>query len=172
MPDGAVIVGVVGVLTSGVIGPTVLNRIQTNRDSRTDLRTALDSATEPLVSAAVAWVRAHAFDTARPADFDQRLGDLMPLVYLVESHALRLEMRFDGDLPRAYGATGGAVSEQARVLWDHSRGRYPSRSQVEAALAEADVVYADAYRRFVADAQHWDRGAERGFWRWASPVRR
>jgi len=51
MADGAVIVGVTGILTTGVLAPLVGARVAALREERIDRRQAVDAASEALTSA-------------------------------------------------------------------------------------------------------------------------
>ncbi len=155
MADGAVVVGVVGILTSGVLGPLVLHHANKERDSRQDQRNALDAATEPLAAARgqIAWLQMH---DPEGDEWAERYEEMYQQLHLVTSHSLRLKMRFGPrtELTKAYAAAGHTSAQQAHVLWDEHGGQMSS-DDAAARFDEVDLLYVDAYERFVAECRRW-----------------
>ena len=49
------------------------------------------------------------------------MEQLLHQVYLLESHNLKLHMRFgDAEVTKSYGAAGGALSRQATAMWHNA----------------------------------------------------
>ncbi len=80
------------------------------------------------------------------------MEQLLHQIYLLESHSMKLHMRFgDAEVTKSYGAAGGALSKQAAAMWDNSHGQFKTAAELKAKMAEADKVYDGAYLAF-ADA--------------------
>ena len=156
--DGAVVIGVVAVLTSGVFGPMVLYYSQKRRDGLTDHRAALDAAIDPLAKARaqVSWLQASGFrrDPDR-AERDRRFEDLLHQAQLLEAHLVKLQIRFGEPLAGAYGGAAGAVNEQAGILWRRRSGVIPTVAQFDQEMHEAESVYVGEYTRFIELGRAW-----------------
>jgi hypothetical protein len=159
MADGAVLIGVTAVLTSGVLGPLVLHHTQKDRDSLSDQRTALDAAIQPLAEcrAQGAWLQAWAFETRTDqAEVEKRAEELLDLTHLVEAHGVKLQIRFgDCKLVTSYLAAGGALNEQASIFWRRRAGVIPTVAQYDEEMRSAETIYRDAYARFIELASSW-----------------
>jgi hypothetical protein len=153
--DGTAIVGVVGILTSGIFGPMLTHRIQARREKAQDERETLDAATEPL-AAATAQVQALRPRALKPKDpeWDEDITQLLTQIYLVESHQMKLHMRFGNSaLTNGYGAAGGALADQAGAMWDNAHGKYKKADDFNARMAKADRIYNRSYFAFVDAAR-------------------
>jgi hypothetical protein len=160
-----VIVGVAGLVGTTIVGPLIQHHIQKDRESQDDVRRTLDAATEPLVAVTglLALTTSKLFDDRVPeAERAALLDQLQTQVYLVESHVLKLSMRFGAQslLVQAYGAAGGARAKQAEYLWDRREGLIKQFSEYEQRMNEAEAVYDAAYESFIQEARkfHEDSG--------------
>jgi hypothetical protein len=153
MADGAVIVGVAAVLTSGVLGPLVLHQAQKDRDDRADVRATLDAAAEPLAIARAhdMWLGAFAFDSGmQRAEVTERLTAFLEQGHIVEAHALKLELRFPGsELAGSYKTASGALGTKGAAVVHRMSGITPTVAVYDQAREAAEREYRDAYTRFV-----------------------
>jgi hypothetical protein len=153
MADGAVIVGVAAVLTSGVLGPLVLHQTQKDRDDRDDIRATVDAAAEPLaiVRSHDVWLEAFAFDNRTPrTEVAARMTAMIEQGHIVEAHALKLELRFpDSELPGAYQDAGAALGAKAGAVLRRSYGITPTVVAYDQEREAAEHEYNRAYARFV-----------------------
>lgn len=147
MADGTVIVGVTGIVTSGVLGPYVAHKTQQTRARQDDRVTALDQAIGALTGTAgeAAWLETRAFGP-KGGDWDERMKALLAQVYALRGHHFQLEMRF-GEVPltSAYLGAAETLREVAAILWDHSHGKFKTAEEVDGKLDEARVVYRKMY---------------------------
>lgn len=156
MADGAVIVGVAAVLTSGVLGPLVVHQAQKDRDDRDDVRAVIDAAAEALavVRSHDAWLEAFAFESTTANDLVRsRIVEMLERGHAVEAQALKLELRFPGsELAGAYQAAGLALGSKAGVALRHWYGITPTRASYEQERESEENEYRVAYELFVRRA--------------------
>jgi hypothetical protein len=159
MADGAVILGVTGILTTGILGPIVAHHIQKDRETRTDHRVAIDEATDALVRASSRLAAGAGQTFSSASNTEERRAGLDALqedLFAVEGHSLKLEMRLgERSLTDAYKAAGGAMVRQGEVLWDNLHGKYAKLEDVRRELEEADRVWRGAYEAFLRSARAW-----------------
>jgi hypothetical protein len=153
MADGAVIVGVTAVLTSGVVGPMVLHQMQKDRDDRSDVRAALDAAAEALATARAhdVWISSFAFDDRTPSEqIKERIVAMLEQAHIVAAHAPKLEIRYpDSELAGAYEVAGTSLIGKTGAVLRRAYGITPNAATYNLEREGAEREYLAAYTRFV-----------------------
>lgn len=154
----AIIGGVAGAITTGILGPALLHYLQGDRAGKNDRRDVLDAAAEPMARAAA---RAQALNrvagkTPEGFDWDSELREYTSLTYEVRAHALRIQFRFgEGKIASSYMAAAKALNELGQVHAKAKRGQYKLHADVIADLDAAGARYGAAFEEFARAAHRW-----------------
>jgi hypothetical protein len=163
MVDGTVIVGGVGIVTSGIVAPLITHHTQKVRDVLRRQAEAIDTALTAMTSARASetWLEQRVLRDSqagtRESEHLDGVRDLVGQTHRLQTESVRLNVHLgNGPLVDRYVDASNAIARQSSALWRYVRGeilreRHPrsSRSRNTSGSAHGDVL--DHARRWNED---------------------
>jgi hypothetical protein len=162
MADGTVIVGVVGIVTSGIVAPLIAHHTQKERDVLGRQAEAIDTALAAMTSARASetWLEQRVLRDSQTgtlrSDHLDSVRDLFDQTHRLQTESVRLNVHLgNGPLVDRYVDASNAIAQQSGALWRHVRGEI-TNAEAAAAVEEQEPTWLNAWSDVLDHARRWN----------------